>query len=122
MGFDLGAQPWSFMSTPSWFVSHTHLDHIAACRSTWPRRRMMKMEPPTIYMPAEAIEPVERMPRRSAARPGPAAVELCRLKPGDEVELSRELVVTAFPTGTRSPRWAFWSGSGGRSSNPSITT
>ena len=30
LGFDLGAQPWDFMGTPTWFVSHTHLDHVAA--------------------------------------------------------------------------------------------
>ena len=30
IGFDLGAQPWDFMGTPTWFVSHTHLDHVAA--------------------------------------------------------------------------------------------
>ena len=30
IGFDLGAQPWSFMTTPNWFVSHSHLDHITA--------------------------------------------------------------------------------------------
>ena len=29
LGFDLGAQPWDFMGTPTWFVSHTHLDHVA---------------------------------------------------------------------------------------------
>ena len=28
IGFDLGAQPWAFMGTPTWFVSHTHMDHI----------------------------------------------------------------------------------------------
>ena len=27
-GFDLGAQPWSFMGTETWFVTHGHLDHI----------------------------------------------------------------------------------------------
>ena len=31
-GFDLGAQPWSFMGTETWFVTHGHLDHIAALR------------------------------------------------------------------------------------------
>ena len=30
LGFDLGAQPWEFMGTPTWFITHTHLDHIAA--------------------------------------------------------------------------------------------
>ena len=28
LGFDLGAQPWSFMGTETWFVTHGHLDHI----------------------------------------------------------------------------------------------
>ena len=28
VGFDLGAQPWDFMGTPTWFLSHTHLDHV----------------------------------------------------------------------------------------------
>jgi ribonuclease Z len=30
VGFDLGAQPWAFMATRNWFVSHGHLDHVAA--------------------------------------------------------------------------------------------
>lgn len=30
LGFDLGGQPWGFMATGTWFISHTHLDHIAA--------------------------------------------------------------------------------------------
>ena len=30
IGFDLGGQPWSFMGTETWFVSHGHLDHIVA--------------------------------------------------------------------------------------------
>jgi ribonuclease Z len=61
LGFDLGAQPWGFMATATWFVSHTHLDHIAALPVYVARRRMMKMEPPTIYLPETAIEPVERL-------------------------------------------------------------
>ncbi|HJN66717.1 MAG TPA: metal-dependent hydrolase, partial [Pirellulales bacterium] len=59
IGFDLGAQPWSFMGTPTWFVSHGHLDHIAALPVYIARRRMMKMEPPTIYLPQVAIDPVQ---------------------------------------------------------------
>ena len=27
IGFDLGAHPWDFMGTPTWFVTHVHLDH-----------------------------------------------------------------------------------------------
>src|SRR5690348_17864635 len=61
IGFDLGAQPWSFMGTSTWFLSHTHLDHVAALPVYVARRRMMKMEPPTIYLPEHAIEHVERI-------------------------------------------------------------
>src|SRR5206468_6547160 len=61
LGFDLGEQPWSFMGTDTWFVSHCHLDHIAALPVYVARRRLMKMEPPTIYVPEYSIEPIERM-------------------------------------------------------------
>lgn len=99
LGFDLGAQPWDFMGTSTWFVSHTHLDHIAALPVYVARRRMMKMEPPTIYLPEHAIETVERLLKvyRQLDR-GRLPCELIPVKAGDEIELSRELVVTASAT------------------------
>ena len=30
LGFDLGGSPWSFMGTQTFFVTHSHLDHIAS--------------------------------------------------------------------------------------------
>ncbi len=99
LGFDMGAQPWSFMATPNWFVSHTHLDHIAALPVLVARRRMMKMEPPTIYLPAEAVSNVDALLRAfQRLDRGRMPVELVGLKPGDEIELSRELVVSTIPT------------------------
>jgi ribonuclease Z len=99
LGFDLGAQPWSFMSTPNWFVSHVHLDHIAALPVLVARRRMMKMEPPTIYLPAESVEGVEMLLRAiQRLDRGRMPATLIGVKAGDELELSRELVVTAFAT------------------------
>ena len=99
IGFDLGAQPWDFMGTPTWFVTHTHLDHVAALPVYVARRRMMRMEPPTLYLPAEATEDVRRlllvMQRLDRGR---MLCNLNGLKPGDEVELSRENVVTVFAT------------------------
>jgi ribonuclease Z len=99
LGFDLGALPWSFTSTPSWFLSHSHLDHIAGLGTLVSRRRMMKMEPPTVYMPEESIEGAQLLLRAlQRLDRGRMPVDLVGLKPGDEVELSRELVVKAFPT------------------------
>jgi ribonuclease Z len=99
IGFDLGAQPWDFMGTPTWLLSHTHLDHAAALPVYVARRRMMHMEPPAVYVPAEALEDIRRflliMQRLDRGR---MLCQLTGLKPGDEIELSRELVITAYAT------------------------
>jgi ribonuclease Z len=99
LGFDLGAQPWGFMGTETWFVTHGHLDHIAALPVYVARRRMMKMEPPVIYAPAETIEPIREIMRHfTRLDRGRMPCELRGLISGDEIELSRELVVTASAT------------------------
>jgi ribonuclease Z len=99
IGFDLGAQPWEFMGTPTWMLSHTHLDHIAALPVYVARRRMMHMEPPTIYLPEQAVEDVRKLllivQRLDRGR---LTCDLRGVKPGDEIELSREHVVTPIAT------------------------
>ena len=108
LGFDLGAQPWSFMSTPTWFVSHAHLDHLAALPVYVARRRMMKMTPPTIYLPADAIEGVEMLLRAfQRLDRGRLPAKLVPVQPDDEIELSRELVVKAFATKHTVPSLGF---------------
>ena len=99
VGFDFGAQPWSFMATDTWFVSHAHLDHIVALPVYVARRRMMKMEPPTIYMPESIVEPVRQLLQQfTRLDRGRMPCDLRPLRPGEEVELSRELIVTASAT------------------------
>jgi len=108
LGFDLGAQPWSFMGTPTWFVSHTHLDHLIALPVYVARRRMMKMEPPTIYLPETTVEPLERILRLlSRLDRGRLPCKLVPAKPGDEFELSREHVVTVSATTHTVPSLGF---------------
>jgi len=99
LGFDLGAQPWSFMGTGTWFLTHTHLDHVAALPVYVARRRMMKMDPPTIYLPEHAIEAVERILKLfTRLDRGRLPCQLVAAKPGDEIEISREHVVTVSAT------------------------
>jgi ribonuclease Z len=99
LGFDLGAQPWSFMATPTWFVSHTHLDHVAALPVYVARRRMMKMEPPVIYLPEHAVDLVDHLLKVCQRLDrGRQPCQLIGVRPGDEFELSRELVLQAVPT------------------------
>ena len=99
LGFDLGAQPWDFMGTATWLISHTHLDHIAALPVYIARRRMMKMDPPTIYVPVLAVDPLRQLLRTFSRRDrGRLPCELMAVTAGDEIALSRELVVTCHAT------------------------
>jgi ribonuclease Z len=108
IGFDLGAQPWDFMGTPTWLITHSHLDHIAALPVYVARRRMMRMEPPTIYVPHEVQDDVRKllliMQRLDRGR------QVCNLngvKAGDTFALSREHVVTVFPTTHTIPSYGY---------------
>jgi ribonuclease Z len=63
---------------------------------------MMKMEPPTIYMPEELIDGVEMLLRAvQRLDRGRAPANLVGLRPGDVVDVSRELAVSCFPTDHR---------------------
>jgi ribonuclease Z len=108
IGFDLGGQPWSFMGTPTWFVSHSHLDHLVALPVYVARRRMMKMEPPVIYLPEAAIDPMAKILKLfTKLDRGRMPCELLPVKPGDEIELSREHVVTVSATTHTVPSMGF---------------
>jgi ribonuclease Z len=99
LGFDMGGSPWSFMGTQTFFITHAHLDHMAALPAYVARRRMMKMEPPTIYVPEPVVESVQRM-LHSWQRLDRGRM-ICDLRParvGEEIELSREHVVIPFET------------------------
>ncbi len=99
LGFDLGAHPWDFNGTPNWFITHTHLDHIAALPVYVARRRMMKMEPPRVFVPVESYEDVKKLllifQRLDRGR---QICDLVSVEPGQEFELSRDHVVTAWAT------------------------
>lgn len=99
LGFDLGGSPWSFMGTQTFFVTHAHLDHMASLPVYVARRRMMKMDPPTIYLPAEVVEPTQKMLRAwQKLDRGRMICNLIGVQPGEEYELSREHVATVFQT------------------------
>lgn len=99
LGFDLGASPWAFMGTQTIFVTHAHLDHLAAIPVYVARRRMMKMDPPTIYLPEESVEGVRRVLHAwQKLDRGRMLCDLIGVKPGDEIQFTREHVVTAFAT------------------------
>ncbi len=94
IGFDFGLQPWSFMATPRWALSHTHMDHVAAFAAYVSRRRMMKMPEPEVFVQADSVadlqnllEAFQRLDR------GRMPCKLVPVKAGDEVELSRDHIM-----------------------------
>ena len=97
--FDCGIQPWDFMGTPTMFISHAHLDHIAALPAYVSRRRMMKMDPPVIYLPDSAVDTAWDMLQqfRKLDR-GAMPCELIGMLAGDEIQIGREYMVTALQT------------------------
>ncbi len=97
--FDLGVSPWSFMGTQTVCVTHAHLDHLAALPVYVARRRMMKMDPPVIFLPEEAVENVQRLLQVwQRLDRGRMVCDIKGVKAGDEIELSREHVLTVFGT------------------------
>lgn len=99
IGFELGASPWMFMGTQIFLVTHGHLDHMAALPVYVARRRMMKMEPPIIYLPADIVDDVWKVLKAwQRLDRGRMICELVGVNPGDVVSLSREHRFTVFPT------------------------
>ena len=99
LGFDLGAHPWEFMGTPTWMISHAHLDHVAGIPLHVSRRRLMKMAPPRLLMPAYMTKTVRKMLNSfESLDRGKMPCDLIGLTAGDEFELSRELVVKTLRT------------------------
>lgn len=99
IGFDLGAHPWEFMGTPTWLISHAHLDHIAGIPLHVSRRRLMKMPPPRLIMPAYMCKSVDKMLKSfESLDRGKMPCELIGLRADEEYELSRELVLRTLRT------------------------
>lgn len=99
IGFDLGLQPWSFMTTQTWALSHTHMDHVAALPVYVARRRLMHMPEPVIYVPDTAIADLQMLLHAfQRLDRGRLPCQFIGCRPGDEFDLSREHVLSVFPT------------------------
>ncbi len=99
LGFDLGWQPWEFMGTPNWFISHTHMDHILALPAYVARRRMMKMDPPNIFVPEGQVNDIKQLLHVfSKLDRGQLPCNIIGTQPGDTFELTRDLYVEAVET------------------------
>ena len=87
------------MGTPRWFITHTHMDHILALPAYAARRQMMDMSTPTVFLPAQRVgEAQALLTAFTRLDNGRLPCRFVGVMPGDEIELSRELVVTVLKT------------------------
>src|SRR6185503_11779655 len=99
IGFDLGAIPWDWTATATWFLSHAHLDHAMALPGLLARRKMLKFPPPVIHVPVEIANGVQGL--LDAWRVLDRGTQQCTIvgmAPGQSVDLSDDHHVTAFAT------------------------
>jgi ribonuclease Z len=98
LGFDAGAMPWQFLNTPTWFISHGHLDHLAALPSLVSRRAIMDFAlPTTIYVPEPVVDACWGMLKSwEPLDQGSMSCTVKGLAKGDEIPVSRDHVVKAY--------------------------
>jgi ribonuclease Z len=99
IGFDLGAIPWDFTSTGTWFVTHGHVDHLVALPAYLARRSMLKLGPPTVHVPFEIVADVQNLLAAwRAIDRGTQECNLVGVQPGGRIGISQLHYVTAFST------------------------
>ncbi len=92
----------------TYFISHTHLDHIAAIPSYVARRRMMKMEPPTIYVPGYGVSAIQAfLTAFSRLDRGRMVCRIMGVEAGEEIQISRDLMVSTHATKHSIPSLGF---------------
>jgi ribonuclease Z len=98
LGFDAGAMPWQFLNTPTWFISHGHLDHLAALPTLVSRRAIMDFAvPTTIYMPEPVVDATWQMLKSwEGLDQGAMSCTMKGLAAGDETPISRDHIVKAY--------------------------
>jgi ribonuclease Z len=98
LGFDAGSMPWQFLNTPTWFMSHAHLDHLAALPVLVSRRSILDFPTPTtIYMPEAVVDDAWTMLKTwEKLDQGPMSCTIKGVVAGDEIAVGRDHVVKAY--------------------------
>jgi ribonuclease Z len=106
--FDIGMCPPGALPIKQLLVSHGHADHLGGLHYWLSQRGMMKMPPPSIHMPAEICEPVERMLKVWAEIEGfTYRYDLQPALPGQARALGRNLTAIPIRTSHRVPSLAW---------------
>jgi len=100
LALDCGVAPRSFAGARTLLLSHGHVDHSGALPTLLGIRSLHGQHRPLrVVMPAEIVDDVTGALRAmSSLQRWPLEIEAIGLRPGDEAELRKDVVVRAFKT------------------------
>lgn len=99
VAFDMGCCVHHAANKAHVFITHGHADHISAFASHAARRSLQRMRPAKYYAPAHLVGHMQIiMSSYSAMQGDEIRAEVIPIEPYEEVHISAQWMVKAFPT------------------------
>ena len=94
IAFDVGRCPVELVDIPSVFVSHGHLDHASGIAYYFSQRSLKNLGPGIMYVPHKILKPLKKITQLwQQIEEFDYKSNLIGLKPGENVEISKDLSV-----------------------------
>jgi ribonuclease Z len=98
IAFDVGRCPTELVDIPSVFVSHGHLDHASGIAYYFSQRSLKNLGPGVMYVPDKILSPLTKITQLwQEIEEFNYKSNLVGLKPGDSVEISKDVNVMPIP-------------------------
>jgi ribonuclease Z len=105
VAFDIGKCPREALTVNNVLLSHGHTDHSAGLIYYFAQRDFQGIEGGRAFVPDKLVGPVKDLLRAWSRVDGQLPPhEVIGVKPGDDIELRRDLLARVFPTVHRHPR------------------
>lgn len=96
LAMDLGRCPDNLVGVPRILLTHAHVDHAAGVPYYAAQRKLQKLDPGTVYVPAESLEGFrDLIAAHERLENTTYQLDLVGIAPGEVVELRKDLAVRA---------------------------